>query len=312
MAKVLVVGGAGLVGAALRRSWEGRGAQVWAADLRRPPGPRGLRLDMQDERAVRAALAEMAPEVVAVPAANPHVDYCELHPEETRRVNVDGTLNVARACRDSGARMAFFSSDYVFDGAQGACREDDPVCPLNEYGRQKAAAEAGVLAASSRNLVIRTSTVFGWQTEPKNLVLQILRRLAAGETMHIASDILCNPTYVENLAEVTVELAERGLSGVFHVVGAQRLKRIEFARLAAETFGLDAALLLPVPSSQLTAPAPRPRDLTLLTDKVRAAVSLPLWGARAGLERMHALRGAWRDRASGGLPGRDRAGPPSV
>ena len=90
MEKILVVGGAGLVGDALVRAWEKRGAQVLAADCCPELGPGMIRLDMRDEDAIRAVLAQAGPGVVAVPAANPHVDYCELHPEETRRVNVDG------------------------------------------------------------------------------------------------------------------------------------------------------------------------------------------------------------------------------
>src|SRR5688572_6024738 len=112
---VLVIGGTGLVGNALVRAWEARNAPVSASTCRRPPSASFRRLDMQNEAEVRSTLAALKPGVVAVPAANPHVDYCELHPEETRRVNVQGTLNVARACAETGARMIFFSSDYVFD-----------------------------------------------------------------------------------------------------------------------------------------------------------------------------------------------------
>jgi dTDP-4-dehydrorhamnose reductase len=286
MSKVLVIGGMGLVGQALLRAWQSRGAQVCSADFKTVPQPGARQLDMRDEKAVRALIAEFKPEMTAVPAANPFVDYCELHPEETRQVNVDGTLNVARACKDLGSRMVFFSSDYVFDGAKGAYYEDDAVNPLNEYGRQKAEAEAGVLAAGSKNIIVRTSTVYGWQSEPKNLVLQICSKLSAGEPMKIASGILCNPTYAENLAEVVTELAHCGLSGIFHVVGADRIERLDFARLAARTFGLNESLILPIPLSEFKSPTKRPKDSSLLTDKARAAVPTPLLGAREGLEQM--------------------------
>ncbi len=290
MAKILVIGGMGLVGDALVRTWRSRGAQVCSADFKAAPQTGARQLDMRDEAAVRALLAEFKPEITAVPAANPFVDYCELHPEETRQVNVAGTSNVARACRDFGSRMVFFSSDYVFDGIKGAYREDDAVRPLNEYGRQKAEAEAGVLAAGPTNLVVRTSTAYGWQSEPKNLVLQIRNKLGAAEPMKVASGILCNPTYADNLAEVVAELSQRDLSGIFHVVGAERLLRLDFARLAARTFGLDESLIIPVPLSEFKSPTQRPKDSSLLTDKVRAAVPTPLLGAREGLERMRSRK----------------------
>lgn len=284
--KVLVVGSAGLVGNALVRTWQGRGAQVWAADVQTAPAPRRLRLDMCEERSVHAALEKITPDVVAVSAANPYVDYCELHPEETRRVNVSGTLNVARACRELGARMIFFSSDYVFDGAKGNYDEEDAVCPLNEYGRQKAETEECILALSSNNLVIRTASAYGWQREPKNFALQVMKKLLNGEAMPVVSDRHVSPTYAENLAEVTAGLAGMAVDGIFHVVGSDHLTRYEFAHIVAHVFGLDGSRLSPAPAAQFEAPAKRPQDAVLLTDKVRKIVPTPLVGARQGLAHM--------------------------
>jgi dTDP-4-dehydrorhamnose reductase len=292
--RILVIGGTGLVGNALVRAWAARGAAVAAATYHCHPSPDFRQLDMQDEAAVRAALAETKPDIVAVPAANPHVDYCELHPEETRRVNVAGTLNVARAAADAGSRMIFFSSDYVFDGQKGVYKEEDEVCPINEYGRQKAEAEAGVMAAGPKNLVVRTSGAYGWQWEPKNFVLQIKAKLSAGERMRMAGDLEYNPTAAENLAQVVVELARIEASGIFHVVGSTRLSRYAFAVKAASQFGLDPALLEAVPNASFSSPTPRPKSSSLLTDKVRAAVKTPLWGVDEGLARMKAEEGTWR------------------
>ncbi|MBI3566218.1 MAG: SDR family oxidoreductase [Elusimicrobia bacterium] len=292
--KVLVIGGTGLVGNALVRAWTARGAEVAAATYHCHASGGFHQLDMQDEPGVRALLARFRPSVVAVPAANPFVDYCELHPAETRRVNVDGTLNVARACRDLGARMVFYSSDYVYDGVKGVYTEEDAPCPINEYGRQKAETEAGVLAADPRNLVVRTSGAYGWQWEPKNFVLQIRNRLGRGESMKVAADIRYNPTYAENLAEVTAALIEADASGVFHVVGADEIVRHEFARRVARAFGLDERLLEPVPQAALASPTPRPRESSLRTDKVRAAVAVKPIGVDEGLRRMLAEEPAWR------------------
>ena len=292
--KVLVVGGTGLVGNTLVRVWEARGVQVEAATYHCHAAGGFLQLDMQDEPQVRELLTSRRPAVVAVPAANPYVDYCELHPEETRRVNVAGTLNVARACRDAGARMIFYSSDYVFDGVKGVYTEEDAPCPINEYGRQKAEAERGVLAADPRNLVIRTSGAYGWQWEPKNFVLQIRAKLAAGQEMRVADDVRYNPTYVENLAEITAALVAADASGIFHVVGAEEIVRFEFASRVARAFGLNPGLLKPTPMSQLGSPTPRPKQSSLCTDKVRAAVSPQPIGVDVGLRRMLGQEGAWR------------------
>ena len=291
--KIMVIGGTGLVGNALLRTWTALGAEVAAATYHCHPSGGFLQLDMQDESQVRALLKTHRPAVVAVPAANPFVDYCELHPEETRRVNVDGTLNIARACRDVGARMIFYSSDYVFDGLKGTYTEEDAPCPINEYGRQKAEAERGVLACDPRNLVLRTSGAYGWQWEPKNFVLQVRANLSQGKPMRVA-DVRYNPTYVENLAEITAALVASGAGGIFHVVGAEEIVRDEFARLAARAFGLDESLIRTVPADEFKAPAARPKQCNLLMDKVRRAVAVPPMGFADGLKAMLAMEPRWR------------------
>ncbi len=305
--RVMVVGGTGLVGNALVREWQRRGAGVTAATYHCHPSADFQRLDMQDEAAVRRMLKEAAPSIVAVPAANPHVDYCELHPQETRRVNVEGTLNVARACKDAGVPMVFFSSDYVFDGKKELYTEKDAVCPINEYGRQKAETEAGVLAASPSNLVVRTSGAYGWQWEPKNFVLQIRAKLSQGERMKVASDLFYNPTSADNLAEIVVELCAAGLGGVFHAVGGERIGRHDFAVKVAHSFGLDAGLLEPVSSATFSSPTPRPQSSSLSTEKVRALTRAQPWGVEEGLRRMKDAEPAWREYAKR-LPGMSRAG----
>jgi dTDP-4-dehydrorhamnose reductase len=300
--RLLVVGGTGLVGNALVRVWEGRGGEVTAATYHCHPGPGFRCLDMQDEPAVRSLLNELKPDFVSVPAANPFVDYCELHPQETRRTNVAGTINVARACAAASLPMVFYSSDYVFDGVKGSYLEEDPVGPVNEYGRQKAEVEGEVLRASPRNIVVRTAGAYGWQWEPKNFVLQILANLKAGKPLKAAGDIRFSPTYVENLADVVADLLEGGKAGLFHAVGADFMSRAQFARLTAETFGLDPALIEEVSSKDFSPPARRPKNASLVTEKVRRLVSTPLWGARQGLEHMKAFEGEWRAYAQRRLP----------
>lgn len=299
---VLVIGGTGLIGNALVRAWERRGGPVAAATYHCAATAHFRRLDIQDAGAVRALLGELRPGLVALPAANPHVDYIETHREETRKVNVGGSLNVLEACRELGARLIFFSTDYVFDGHKGEYSEADIPTPLSEYGRQKAEVEEAVLGAGSRNLIIRTSGAYGWQWEPKNFVLQIRARLSEGRSMKVAADLRYNPTYVENLAEVTAELAASGRGGLFHVVGADRIGRYDFARAAARAFRLDVSLLLPVSSREFNPPAPRPKESSLRTDKVRSLVKTPLWGVERSLEQMAACEEQWRRYAAERLP----------
>lgn len=241
------------------------------------------RLDLLDAGALTALIRKSEPEAVFLPAANPFVDYCESHPEETRRLNVDATLAAARVVRDAGARLVFFSTDYVFDGRkQGAYVEDDPVSPLNEYGRQKAAVERALGGA----LVLRVSSVYG--QDSKNFAAQVVRSLREGKPLRAASDQVSNPTYAPDMAEAALDLAAKGASGVYHLAGSEALSRAEFARAAAAAFGLRADLVEAVPASSFADPAGarRPSRSSLSSAKAEALTGRRLLGARRGLERM--------------------------
>jgi dTDP-4-dehydrorhamnose reductase len=243
-------------------------------------------LDIRDAPAVEHVIAFVKPDWVFCPASLTFVDYCEDHPDEAFAVNRDGALQVARITQRFGAGFVYFSTDYVFDGTQGPYAEDDPPHPLSAYGRSKLEGERAVLDAHRRALVVRTAWVYGPDRQEKNFVYQLLRNCRSGTPMRIPADQVSSPAYNLDLAAASVELTERGLDGIYHVVGGESLDRHTYARMACEVFGLDPAHLSPVPTAALGQKAARPLRGGLLIDKARAALATPLRGPRAGLEAM--------------------------
>jgi dTDP-4-dehydrorhamnose reductase len=111
--------------------------------------------------------------------------------------------------------------------------------------------------------------------------------------MRLPSDQIGNPTYAPDLAEAVIQLAGLGASGIYNVVGRDRLSRYEFARAAARLFGLDERLLVPTSTAQLGQVAARPLDAGLTVDKVESALKRPMLGYLAGLQEMVAMREAY-------------------
>ena len=266
--RYLVIGGAGLVGSHIRRALSGRATAV---TYRRTAVPGGTPLDVTDAAAVQDHVRASRPDVVILTAAEPYVERCESEPEATRRVNVEGTRNVASAAAEIGAVLVVLSSEYVFDGTSGAYSEDDRTAPLNEYGRQKVAIEA-IARLSGRHLICRTSGVFGDEPERKNFVLQLVDALRAGRPFTVPSDQVITPTDAGSLSRAVVELVERGLRGTFHVAGPERLARTEFAQRVVAAFDLDPAGLRAAPTAELGLKARRPLRAGLRDDKLRAAL----------------------------------------
>ena len=136
--KILITGGSGFLGSRLAYCYRDR------YDLLLPPHSE---LNISHEESVRAYLEEHRPEAVIHCAALSNTWYCEQHPEESHKVNVQGTVRVAKACKLTGAKLIFMSSDQVYNGTtgSGALKEEEVLQPVNIYGRHKLEAEQRTL-----------------------------------------------------------------------------------------------------------------------------------------------------------------------
>jgi dTDP-4-dehydrorhamnose reductase len=292
MATQLVIGASGQVGHHLTRAAESRGHDVVATRWRTPlAGAESL--DIRDGGAVARLVAEISPAVVYLPAYFANVDACELDPASAYETNVVGVANVVEAANRAGAKLVFFSSDYVFDGSAGPYREDNLPHPLSAYGRQKLIGEHVVATRAADWLVVRTTGVYGWEPQAKNFVCGILAAFGRNETVQVPYDQIGTPTYAPGLAQATLELATRGATGVYNVAGSGLVARDAFARAAAEAFGYDPRLVTPVATADQGRPAPRPLRAGLVVDKAAAELGAELFpDYRVGLERMRAEQAA--------------------
>ena len=281
--RALVIGGSGQVGGALVAELSARGHEV-VATWRSVEKPRLLHCDLGDAAEVERVVAEARADWIFCPAGATWVDGCEKDPEWAQAANCDGPLAAARVAGD--VPFVFFSSDYVFDGADGPYHEDASTNPLSVYGRTKLAGEQALLALNPKALVIRTVGVFGPEAQGKNFVYKLWERLRAGKRMRIPSDQWGTPTYSPDLAGATVTLVQNGARGVFHVAGPENCPRTEFARIACESLDLDASLIDPVTTEELAPAAARPLQGGLYCDGLARAQIEPPRAIRDGLAAM--------------------------
>jgi dTDP-4-dehydrorhamnose reductase len=281
VAAQLVIGASGQIGEHLLRALGGDGVGTYFEN----PVPGLSRLDARDEHAVAALLRELRPEVVYLTASEPNVDLCEREPDATAAINVGVVEAVARAVHGTGARLVFFSTDYVFDGAQGPYAEDDEPNPLSEYGRQKLAGERWTLETDG-GVVVRTAVVYSWERQRKNFVVRLIDADREGARWRVPTDQVGSPTYAPNLAQAVVELAGSGAEGIFHVAGSRPASRYEFAVETAGVFGLRAVEIEPAVTADLDQAACRPLSAALHVDKAQALLRTPLLPYHLGLRSM--------------------------
>lgn len=284
--KLLVIGASGFVGQYLYSALPGI-QRIGTYFQHEAPGL--VQLDITELDQARSLINQYDPELIYVPASWTHVDACEDNAARCMSLNDGGIKALCEVVDPGRTRLIYFSTDYVYDGDRGPYSEADETRPINVYGASKLSAERRVLAHSTKNLVIRTTVVYGWERRGKNSIQRLIKGLRAGQTLQTPVDQWGHPTYIENLVEVTLDLVKQGRNGIFHVCGAEWMNRFDFACLAAKIFDLPVELIHPAKTSELKQRAKRPLKAGMKTDKVRAVTSYPLLTPFQGLSRMKAI-----------------------
>lgn len=228
-----------------------------------PDAGERTKFDLEKREEIADKLCQVEPEVVFHTAALTDVDRCEIDRELARRTNVVGTELVANSAADVGAFVVYVSTDYVFDGERGMYKEDDMTDPVNYYGLSK------LLGERFCDCVARTSVIYGARpaSGKVNFVLWLIERLRDEEPVRIVADQYITPTLNTNLAKMLLEAGEKRLEGTYHLAGATRVSRYEFAVEIARRFGFDAELVIPSKMSDMSWKAKRPGDSSLDTSK---------------------------------------------
>ena len=243
-------------------------------------------LDVRDEAAVRARVADAQPDVVVNATAYNKVDGAETEPDEAMAVNEAGPRHLAVAAAEAGALMVHVSTNYVFDGAlRRPYSEDDAARPLSVYGVSKRAGELAVMNAGGPHLVVRTSALFGRggnREKGGNFVDRILAGGRSGVPLRVVNDQEISTTYAADLAAAIIALVEVDARGLFHVVNEGSCTWHALAVEALRQAGVDAPVQA-VTSEELAAPARRPRYSVLSTEKYRSRALPPLREWRAAL-----------------------------
>jgi dTDP-4-dehydrorhamnose reductase len=269
MQKFLVTGASGLLG-----NWTVVLAEkkyaVTPTDVIEPQHPNAVKADITDAEAIRRLFQELKPDMVIHTASETNVDRCETERDRAWKINVVGTRNIADAALETGAKLVYISTDYVFDGEKSLYGEDDAPNPIDFYGLTKLEGERQALRRCKNMAVLRTSVLYGRHPTKQDFATWVITKLNQRQEITVVDDHFNTPTLAENLAQMALEVAGRDLQGVFHTSGCERISRYEFARKIAGAFSLDSTLIKPIKISELKAwIAKRPKDSSLNTAKIQ-------------------------------------------
>ena len=162
------------------------------------------------------------------------------------QVNVIGAKNVAEACKKINKRLIHISTEYVFDGtkAESPYTEEDKPNPINWYGQTKLIGEQMVLEAGAEVAIARISMPFSAHFELKKDVARFfLEQLKAGNQIKAIADQRITPTLVDDIVNALNVLIENQASRIYHISSCDSVTPLEFAKILAEIFNLDYSLV---------------------------------------------------------------------
>ena len=219
------------------------------------------RLDVTDQGAV-LALAAQEPAWIVHCAADVNAERCETQPEETFRIQVGGTENVAALAESCGARVLYPQSFLIFDGSRLPIDEETPPHPNSAYATCKLKAEHLLLdRLGERALAVRMAGFFGGEEKDKNFVgkfvAHVRKLLDTGTHTYAVGDRVWQPTWTVDLARNSALLMDRQQSGLYTMSCDGEASFCELARACIAELGLDAFFSVEATSERAVAAAER-------------------------------------------------------
>ena len=267
--RILVTGASGQLGYDVERELERRGIEHLGTSSRE--------LDITDREAVERLMEAYRPDAAIHCAAYTKVDLAEDEPERCWAVNADGTRNMAAACRKTGAKLLYISTDYVFPGTgERSYETGDPTGPVNTYGRSKLAGELAVQSLLEKYFIVRISWVFG--KNGNNFVKTMLRLAETKAELSVVCDQIGSPTYTADLAPLLCDMVQTERYGVYHATNEGTCAWSEFAEAIFELAGRQV-VVHPIPTSAYPTRAARPLNSRMSKERLRdnGFQALPEW-----------------------------------
>lgn len=267
--KVLITGVTGQLGHDVALELSRRGVEYM--------GVGSKDMDLTDEASVQRVVSSYRPDAIIHCAAYTAVDKAEEEHELCHRVNVDGTLALAQAAEEIGAKLVYISTDYVFDGRGNLpFAVDDEKVPCNMYGLSKLFGEQAVFMVMKKYFIVRISWVFG--KNGNNFVKTMLRLGKEREEISVVSDQWGSPTYTKDLAPLLCDMIETEKYGIYHATNEGVTNWAAFAIAIFKEAGLPCKVC-PINSKDYPTKATRPRNSRLSKKSLDEAgfQRLPIW-----------------------------------
>lgn len=255
--RVLITGATGLVAPYVVEAALGSGCEVVTTS--RSGGD--IKANLEDSTETKNLISAVRPDAVIHAAAMTDVERCEADPASAFNANAFAVRNLALTL-SMDCQFVYISTDQVYPDKSGPHSEGDEA-PVNQYGRSKLAGEWAALT-HRRTCILRTNTFGPSRTTGRNSLSDFMAlSLSSGKPVTLFADILFSPLHLSTLAKLLIEVAARGLTGVFNAGSHGGISKAEFGLSIAKNLGVSISAIDVGTSDMITGRAPRPHDMRL-------------------------------------------------
>ena len=284
--KLLIIGGSGLLGSTLTE-YALTDYEIHVTYNKNPiqnTNIQSTKVDLLNDRTkIVDLIKSFKPDVVIHTAAHSSVDVCETNHKIADTLHVDITEDIANICAKLNSKLIYISTDAVFEGQLNKKYvESEKPNPINYYGKTKLGAEKIVLEADPKNVILRTSVIYGWHKKSRftNWILETLKEKKVVDPF---IDQHNTPTLVDDIAKSILLIITLGVSGLYHATGKTCINRYEFAVELANSFGYDKNLIKPVTSFEKKQDAPRSISTCLDSSKLECMINYKFSDVKNGI-----------------------------
>ena len=265
MTRVLIVGGAGLLGV----NWAYHRRDI--DDVHITTHRRNIKiddvvshqLDARNIRAVQHLLKEIKPDLMVNCSGLTNIDLCEKQPDLSFECNVKIADYLSKSAAFYNTPFIHISTDHLFGGATQKATEATKPNPQNIYAKHKLEAENVVQKNYQDALVVRT-TFFGWgPAYRKSFSDGVLEDLRNNRQVQMFDDVLFTPLHTNQIVDLAHQLVDKSQSGIINLCSSDRVSKYEFSVALAKVFGLDAESIQPIQASRQRKTVKRPLNLSL-------------------------------------------------
>lgn len=280
--KILITGANGMLAKAVKERFKEH--ELVCTDV--------AELDITDLKKVEEFMFDCNPDVIINCAAYTAVDKAESDVELARKINEDGSKNLAIIAKKVNSVLVHVSTDYVFGGnlsLEEIYKEDDKKAPETVYGITKLEGEEAIIANTEKYYIFRTAWLYG---DGKNFVRTMLKAGKekeelnktldesgkANNVLKVVSDQHGSPTYAVDLANIIAQALEKNIAyGIYHATNLGFTTWYDFTKEILKLANISCGII-PVTSEEYVTPAKRPKNSMMSKEKLLdAGVEIPSW-----------------------------------